>query len=342
MPVYFDRAKARWRFSFNRVFAGRRVRATKLLAPGWSRVQAEAYDRRESGRLYAEATGLRKPQLSLAAAVQLYSDHKLVDAHGARRKAAQHLAQLEPFIEGAPLEDVAGVAARYTAAAQDDELAPATIRNRLAYLKAAVRYAYRKHGYGDRDYTDRLLMPTVNNESQLYLRVPDVEKLLARIRDLEARAVFALAFWHGCRWITEILPRTSADLERRGRELWMKVGTTKNGTPRMVPVPPKARWALEHLPFERDWWDYYKEFKAARKAAGLKRVTPTTLRHSLASAIISRGGTLQDVGAALHHKSIGSSKRYAHLYPERVRQVILAIGRKNAHPRRAKNARKAA
>ena len=342
MPVYFDSVKGRWRFSFNRVVDGRRIRATKLLAAGWSRLQAEAYDRKEGGRLYAEATGLRKPQLSLAGAVQLYSDHKLVDARGAHRKAAQHLAQLEPFIEGAELEDVAGVAAAYTEAALEDELAPATIRNRLAYLKAAVRYAYRKHGYGDRDYTDRLLMPTVHNERQVYLRVPDVEKLLARIRDLEARAVFTLAFWHGCRWISEILPRTSADLERRGRELWMKVGTTKNGTPRMVPVHPRARWALEHLPFERHWRDYYKEFEAARKAAGVKHVRAHDLRHSLASAIISDGGTLDDVRAALHHESVVSSKRYSHLYPERVRRVILGVGRKNAHRKGAKNARKAA
>ena len=334
MPVYFDSAKGRWRFSFNRVIAGRRLRATKLLAPGWSRLQAEAYDRKESGRLYAEATGLRKPQLSLAAAVQLYSDHKLVNARGGI-KAAQHLAQLEPFIDGAALEDAPEVAAQYTAAAQKDDLAPATIRNRLAYLKAAVRYAYRKHGYGDRDHTDRLLMPTVHNERQVYLRVPDVQKLLARIRDLEARAVFTLAFWHGCRWISEILPRTSADLERRGRELWLKVGTTKNGAPRMVPVHPRARWALEHLPFERHWRDYYKEFEGARKAAGLRHIRAHDLRHSLASAIISGGGTLSDVQAALHHDSVVSSKRYAHLYPERVRRVILGVGQKNAHRRKA-------
>lgn len=327
MPVYFDRARARWRFSFNRIVGGRRHRATKLLAPGWSRLQAEAYDRQESGRLYAEATGLRKPRLTLAGAVQLYSDNKLDPT---KKKIAQHLAQLVPFIEGAALEDAPEVAARY-AKEKGPELAPATIRQRLAYLKAAVRYAYKKHEYGDRDYSERLLMPTVHNERQVYQRVPEVEKLLAGIGDLEARAVFTLAFWHGCRWISEILPRTEADLERRGRELWLKVGMTKNGTPRMVPVHPKARWALKHLPFERHWRDYYKEFEAARTAAGMGHVRAHDLRHSLASAIISAGGTLDDVRVALHHESLQSSQRYAHLYPERVRRVILSVGRKGAH-----------
>jgi integrase len=336
MSVYFDRGKGRWRFSFNRVVGGRRHRATKLLAPGWSRLQAEAYDRAEGGRLYAEATGIARPRLSLAGAVQLYVDKKL-PSQRAKKKAAQHIKQLAGFIKGAALEDVAGVAERYLEQRRG-ELAPATVRQRLSYLKAAVRYAYRKHGYGDRDHSDRILMPTVHNERQIYVRVPNVRKLLARIQDLEARAVFALAFWTGFRWISEILPRTTADLERRGREIWLKAGTTKNGTPRMAPVHPEARWALEQLPFERHWRDYYKEFEAARKAAGMRHVRAHDLRHSLASEIISSGGTLADVQGALHHESIASSKRYAHLYPERVRRVILGVGKKNAHRRGTKNA----
>jgi integrase len=336
VSVYFDRAKGRWRFSFNRVIRGRRQRITKLLAPGWGRGQAEAFDRREGARLYAEATGIAKPRLSLAGAVKLYVDHKL-PSHRAEKKAAQHLAQLAPYIKGSALEDVAGVAARYTEA--KPELAPATIRQRLSYLKAAVRYAYRKHAYGDRDHTDRLLLPTVDNERQPLERVPDVRKLLAKIKDREARAVFTLAFWTGFRWISEILPRDpDTDLERRGREIWLKAGTTKNGTPRMAPIHPEARWALEELPFERHWREYYREFEHARKAAGIPHVTAHDLRHVLASEIVSTGGTLADVQGALHHKSITSSKRYAHLYPERVRRIILGVGKKSAHQRRAKNA----
>jgi integrase len=325
MSVYFDRAKGRWRFSFNRIVSGRRRRATKLLAEGWSRNQAEAFDRKESGRLYAEATGIAKPRLSLAGAVQLYVDKKLPTLRS-EKKIAQHIDQLLPYLKGAELEDTAGVAARY-AEKKQDELAPATIRQRLAYLKAAVRYAYRKHAYGDRDYSDRLLMPTVHNERQVYVRVPDVRKLLARIPSKEARAVFTLAFWTGFRWISEILPRTAADLERRGREIWLKAGMTKNGTPRMAPIHREARWALEQLPFEQHWRDYYKEFEQARKAVGLPHVRAHDLRHSLASEIISTGGTLSDVQGALHHESIASSKRYAHLYPERVRRVILGVGK---------------
>ncbi len=112
-----------------------------------------------------------------------------------------------------------------------------------------------------------------------------------------------------------------------GRETWLYVGETKNGTPRMVPVHPAIRNELKRLPFQRHCRDYYAAFERARQKAGMMHVTMHDLRHSLASEIISRSGTLADVQAALHHRSVVSARPYAHLYPERLTEIILKIGR---------------
>jgi hypothetical protein len=69
MPVYPDKDKGRWRFTFNRVIRGERYRATKLLPRGWSRAQAETYDRDETKRLYAIATGVERPEPLISQAV---------------------------------------------------------------------------------------------------------------------------------------------------------------------------------------------------------------------------------------------------------------------------------
>jgi len=92
-----------------------------------------------------------------------------------------------------------------------------------------------------------------------------------------------------------------------------------------MPIRPenRARYPKE--------WKQIREFEIARKARKLQHVRAHDLRHSLASDIISRGGTLSDVQAALHHDSLISAKRYAHLYPERVRDVLLGVGRGSAH-----------
>jgi len=101
--------------------------------------------------------------------------------------------------------------------------------------------------------------------------------------------------------------------------------TTKNGTPRMVPVHPAIKGCLKFLPFRHgDTW-FYDRWTEAVKKAGLE-LRPHDLRHCLASEIVSRGGTLEDVSAALHHRSLSASRRYAHLYPERVKRVLWGIG----------------
>jgi hypothetical protein len=168
MPVHYARAKKRWRFDFNRILGGRRFRSTKLLPAGWSRSQAEAYDRAECAHLYALATGIDKPALTLAHAVALYLDHRVPQLRD-RKNIARELAQLYDHILTTPLDRVGDMAREYTATSAAS-FAAGTIRNRLAYLRAAVRYAYRVHAYGDQNYADRITMPTVNNERQVFLR----------------------------------------------------------------------------------------------------------------------------------------------------------------------------
>lgn len=328
MPIYFDKARARWRYEFDRIIGGRRRRTTKLLPKGWSRAQAEAYDRTQGTRLYAIASGVEQPHLSLAGAVKLYLDHRCPQlANG--KKAAQDLAQLIGHIKDASLDQVADIATAYEIE-QRDKFAPATIRNRLAYLKAAVRYAYKKHHYGDRDHTDRMSLPAPDNERQIYAKLPQLKALWRAISDPEARAIFRIAFYCGLRWRAELLPRIAADVRKNGDDVWLYLGKTKNGTERMKWVHPDARADLRHIPFSRGYSAFYPQFRAARAAIGMPQLNPHDLRHSLASEIVSRGGSLVDVQEALHHDAMASSRRYAHLYPERIKTVLSGIGRQKS------------
>lgn len=334
MPVYFQKDRSRWRFEFDRIIGGRRSRITKLLPKGWSRHQAEAYDRAQGQRLYAIASGLEQPRLSLAGAVKLYLEHRCPQLKNGK-KAAQDLAQLLPEIEAAALSEVSDLATKYEISARG-KFAPATIRNRLAYLKAAVRYAYKKHGYGDRDYTDRMTMPTVRNERQVYARMPQLRALWRELKDADARALFRLAFYCGLRWRAELLTRTVEDIRRNGEDVWLYLGKTKSGQERMKWVHKAARADLRHLPFPREATAYYARFREARAAIGMPQLNPHDLRHSLASIIVSEGGTLQDAKEALHHESLQSTQRYSHLYPERMKAVLSGIGRKKV-PTQAKS-----
>jgi len=339
MSVFYVKDKGRWRYSFNRVVDRVRYRSTKLLPPGWSQRQAEAYDRQKSGNLYLQASGLETARLTLAPAVQLYLDHRCPElANG--KKAAQDLAHLYDDIEGAWLDQVDDIATAYQAKHAKD-LAPATIKNRLAYLRAAVRYARKKHKYGkgQPDHAAGMSMPEVNNGRQVYAKLPELNALWAAFTDDEARALFKMVFYMGLRWRAELLTRRPEHIIKNGADVWLEIGLTKNGEPTMKYVHPAARPCLKFIPFQwSDRW-FYARWHAATAAIGRPDLNPHDLRHSLASEVLSRpGGNLDQVRAALHHKSLQAAQRYAHLYPERMKQILAATGRQNrAHQQKRRN-----
>lgn len=347
MSVYWDTSKKRWRFSFNRkVRRGaerRRIRATKLLPKAWSQRQAEKYGRDESARLYAEATGIEQPRLKLLPAVKLYIDHRCPNLRNGK-KAAQELLNLVLDMDLATryLDEVGDIATEYEKK-HGARLAPATRRNRLSYLKAAVNYARKKHKYGKGlpNFTEEMDLPVPHNERQVYAKLPELRLLWKRTPEMDARAVFTLTFYLGLRWRAELLTRLPEHIVRNGRDVWLEIGRTKNGDRIMKYVHPEARWALDCIPFERGDGYYYRRWHRGAAAIQRPEMKPHDLRHSLASEIISRkGGTLQDVMAALHQRSTQAAKRYSHLYPERLKAILRATGgrRKIAHRKRGPGA----
>ena len=77
MPIRWDTRNKRWRYEFDRYIQGRRERASKLLPRGWSQTQADTFDRTESARLYAVASGVQQDDPLIETAVALYLRDKI-------------------------------------------------------------------------------------------------------------------------------------------------------------------------------------------------------------------------------------------------------------------------
>lgn len=144
MPIYRDRATGRWRFEFDHRIDGRRFRRRQLLPPGWTRSQAEAFDRKESQALSALAHGVAKPRRTVDQAVSCYlTEHAPTLKHAGN--LARELSATRDWWTGRAIEELPAICAEY-AADQLGALKPATIKNRIAYLRAACRWAWKRHG----------------------------------------------------------------------------------------------------------------------------------------------------------------------------------------------------
>lgn len=313
MSVRWIKEKKRWRFEFVRVIDGKRHRASRYLPAGWSRTQADAYDRKETAHLYAVATGVERDRPLIAQAVKIYLEN-VVPHQKDGKKTAQCLALLLPEYENRHLDELAEVCQEYIKG-NTGTLKPATIRNRLAYLTAACRYAFKHHNLGEHDPGERVVLPRPNNARNFFPTRKQMLQIMRACRHPDSRAALSLAFYTGMRWQSEILPATLVDD-------MLVVPDTKNTKAHAVPVHPKAMVYARRLPLSLKSWSIYKYIKEAMKKVGLGHLTMHDQRHGTASTLINAGATLSEVGAFLNHSSPQATARYAHLVMKTKRDML--------------------
>jgi len=314
MSIYKDKRTGRWRFDFDRRFPGHgRVRKRRLLPAGWTRAQAEAYDRKESAALSAIAEGIARPRAYIDAAVARYARER---APGLKAGvgALREIEQMRDWWTGRSLDELPEVCAEY-AADQHGALAPATIKNRIAYLRAACRWAW-KRGLGDADPGARVTAPTVRNARDITITRAQMVALARACRHRGVRAVIRIAYWTGMR-VGEIL---------RAQRLpgALVLGDSKNGSPRIIPALPIITSACRVPMPRRSEIDYY--WPLARAACGLEHVRLHDLRHTAASEMVAAGVDLGAVGAVLGHRSTATTRRYAHYGVQRLAEALKRRG----------------
>lgn len=320
MPISKD-AKGRLNFEFDRIINGQRVRVRKRLPKPWDKAQADAYDRQESARLYAIASGVGGNHHTIEDAVAIYVKERIPALkHGI--DCAHALNLMLPFYQGRPLDALADVCKAYQLRAVKEDgkkLAPATIKNRIRYLTAACRYAWKHYSLGGTDPAARVTVPTVRNERQRYITHRQFMNLCRVCEHQETRALMRIAFYSGMR-LGEILRAKVV-----GGNFVLE--DTKNEDPRVIPIHPKIRTCLQESWSSQFTLNYH--FVKARDAAGMPWLHFHDLRHSSASAMLQSGVDLHTVGAVLGHRSAQSTRRYAHLATDNLRIAIGQIGKKS-------------
>lgn len=221
---------------------------------------------------------------------------------------------------------------RYT-----DGVKPATINRELATLKKAFNLARREWEWCADNPVCRVSMERENNTRDRWLTVEEEQRLLQAVSPW-LRDVIIFAVNTGMR-MGEILALTWAgvDLFRRT----VTVFRSKNGERRTIPVNSVVLEVLtrKHAMRSRitdvvfhsqaetvlDGSNIRRGLNAALKAAKIQDFHFHDLRHTFATRIVQAGVDLYKVQRLLGHKSPIMTQRYAHHYPESLREGVEAL-----------------
>lgn len=324
MSIYYDAERNAWRWQFKANIDGQRHRLSRLLPRGWSEAQARRYDEQETARTYARlSAGKRVSTVPLIdTAVALYLRERIPSQRDGKN-AAHNLAHLLPYFSGRGLDQLGRIAREY---AKTPDLSPATIRQRLATLRSAAAHALKHHDLGSADWIAAMPMPSVSNARHHYLARADVLRLARACDHPPTRALILMTFATGAR-PGELHRATPIDGHLEMRD--------KPGHTIRKPVHRKVRQYLRHWPMQYSYSVLSTHFRRARRAIGMDHIHLHDLRHSTASALISAGVPLAQVGAVLDHATAQATKRYAHLYPEVKEAALANLWQKRPHKKKS-------
>ena len=263
------------------------------------------------------------------------------------RKLLDYLEREQKDIRDVTLHDLE----HFSAGLHDIGIHPRSQCRILSGIRSFFRFV-QLDGYRDDDPTELLESPQIGDHLPEVLTTEEVDRLEASI-DLSKweghrnRAIIEVLFSCGLR-VSELVNLKLSDLYID--EEYVRV-MGKGSKERLVPISRKAidelknwfydRNLMKIKPGEEDFVFLNRRgahltrtmilimIKSQAKAAGIqKTISPHTLRHSFATALLEGGADLRFIQALLGHEDIGTTEIYMHIDNSQLRKEIL-----EHHPR---------
>lgn len=269
------------------------------------------------------------------------------------RKLLDYFEREEKDVRDVTLSDLE----HFSAGLHDIGIHPRSQCRILSGIRAFFRFL-QLDGYRDDDPTELLESPQIGEHLPEVLSTAEVDQLEASI-DLSKweghrnRAIIEVLFSCGLR-VSELVNLKLSDLYLD--EEYVRV-MGKGSKERLVPISKRAiqelafwfddRCHMQIKPGEEDYVFLNRRgahltrtmilimIKRQAVEAGIqKTISPHTLRHSFATALLEGGADLRIIQALLGHENIGTTEIYTHIDTSILRQEIL-----EHHPRNMKRAR---
>ncbi len=287
-----------------------------------------------------EGRFFEKPETQYRTLTELMD--RYVNEHAARRanhrRELTSVKNLKAFFGNPTLDQITPkLIVAYKNRRYSDGVKPATMNRELATLKKAFNLARREWEWCSDNPVSRVSMERENNTRDRWLTVEEEARLLPAAAPW-LRELMIFAIYTGMR-MGEILALTwdGVDLFRRT----VTVFRSKNGERRTIPVNTtvldllKGKYAVRlgtidivfhsesHTPL--DGSNIRRALTTALDSAKIHDLHFHDLRHTFATRMVQAGIDLYKVQRLLGHKSPIMTQRYAHHYPESLRDGVDAL-----------------
>ena len=243
---------------------------------------------------------------------------------------------------------------QFAAGLHDIGIGPRSQCRILSGVRAFYRFLV-LDGYLEQDPTELLESPVLGEHLPEFLTPAEVDRLkdsidLSKPEGHRNRAIIEVLFSCGLR-VSELVNLKLSQIFRK--EQFARI-LGKGSKERLVPVSETAfheidlympwRNSLKIKPGEEDYLFLNRRgahltrtmilimLKQQADEAGIqKTISPHTLRHSFATALLEGGADLRVIQALLGHESIGTTEIYTHLSDTTLREAVL-----EHHPRNLK------
>jgi integrase len=272
---------------------------------------------------------------------------RYMEMHSKRNKAQKSCirdrslsAHLNRYLGDWMIADISSRAvADYKYSRREEGAAPNTVNNELRLLSHAFNLAVKEWEWVDFNPVSRVTKERVDNEVERWLTHEEEDKLLASSPQwLKEIVVFALNT--GLRQ-AEILDLTwdRVDLFRKTFTILEQKNRGKDTLPlneqalNVLKERAKIRSIKSNLVFfgkegtRLDASNLRRAFYVAIERAGIERLRFHDLRHTFATWLVQAGVDLYKVQRLMRHKTPLMTQRYAHHYPESLRDGVEVLDR---------------
>ncbi|MDK2984677.1 MAG: integrase/recombinase XerD [Clostridia bacterium] len=294
------------------------------------------------------------------AAVKVYVEqfihHLAVERGLADNTLTSYLSDLNSFFEylGEEISSLKQVKSsnilNYLTYLRTNGKAPSTVSRHLAAIKSFFQFLVLEGVLEDNPAVD-METPRLAKKLPQVLTVEEVERLLGQpftststgIRD---KAMLELLYATGLR-VSELVSLNLGDIDLESgyvrcmgkgfKERIVPIGSIalhhvdlylKQGRVKLVKTPREKAFFLNHLGKRLTRQGFWKILKKYAKGAGVKGITPHTLRHSFATHLLENGADLRAVQEMLGHSDIATTQIYTHLTQKKIQEVY-----RKSHPR---------